>query len=250
MSPSTKRLIGYGALGIVIVGGVALFFERSDTASPPTTASAAVSSDANPPAAAGLAAAKPTTPPIANLDEPEPPSAAQNDRFLRLVGNARRLAADGKFAEATAALDQADKVRPGQAETAQARRDIADMSTPEGQLKLQLERAHAAIEQDDPVAAEAALAEAERLSPQAPEIASLRQALEAAQHKDAHRSSRIAELIATMREALARRDFAAADRALNEAARIDIRDPAVDEARTELARAHDADRETKSPEQK
>ena len=54
------------------------------------------------------------------------------------------------------------------------------MSTPQGQLALQLDRASAAIGQDDRAAAEKALAEAERLNPQAPEIAQLRQALQAA----------------------------------------------------------------------
>jgi hypothetical protein len=49
-----------------------------------------------------------------------------------------------------------------------------------------------------------------------------------------------------MREAIARHDFAAADGALNEAERINIRDPAVDQARSELARAHDADRKSKA----
>ena len=46
-----------------------------------------------------------------------------------------------------------------------------------------------------------------------------------------------------MREAIARGDFAAADRALNEATRLDILDPLIDPARVELARAHDAERQ-------
>ena len=236
-SRSTKRLISYGALCVVVVAGAMYLVDRSDTASPATTAD-----DTTPPAAANPSAGRrAAVKPAASPDEQEIPSAAQSDRFLRLVGNARRLAAEGKFAEATAALDQADKVRPGQPETAQARREIAAMSSPQGQLATQLGRAHAAIEQDDPAAAERALAEAERLSPQAPEIAQLRQTLQAARQKDAHRSSRIAELLTAMREAIARHDFAAAGGALNEAARIDVRDPAIDEARVELARAHDAD---------
>jgi hypothetical protein len=237
VSPSIKRLLRYGALAalcIVVVGGAVYLFDRSGTATPATAVD-----NANPPGAANRrAAAKPA----ANPDDQELPSAARTDQVLRLVGDARRLAGDGKFAEATAALDQADKVIPGLPETAQARREIAQISTPQGQLATQLSRARAAIEQDDRAAAEKALAEAERLSPQAPEIAQLRQTLQAAQQKQAHRSSRIAELLKTMREAIARHDFSAADGALNEAARIDVRDPAIDEARVELARAHDAER--------
>ena len=233
MSLSTRRLIRYGALCalcVVAVGGAVYLFDRSDTAIPATTADSATP----------RSAAKP----VVNADEPPVPSAAQSDQAARLIGEARRLAADGKFSDANAALDQADKVIPGMPETAQARREIADMSTPQGQLTLQLSRARAAIGQDDRAAAEKALAEAERLNPQAPEIARLRQALQAAEQKDAHRNSRIAELLTAMRAAIARHDFAAADGALNEAARIDVRDPAIDAARVELARAQDADRKT------
>jgi hypothetical protein len=45
-----------------------------------------------------------------------------------------------------------------------------------------------------------------------------------------------------MRQAIARQDFAAADGALNEAARLDVLDPLVDQARQELAQAHESDR--------
>ena len=97
--------------------------------------------------------------------------------------------------------------------------------------------------QDDSAAAEKALAEAERLNAQAPEIAELRQAMQAAQQKDAHRGSRVTELLTNMREAIARDDFAAADGDLNAAERINVQDPALDEARRELARARDAEEE-------
>ena len=44
-----------------------------------------------------------------------------------------------------------------------------------------------------------------------------------------------------MREAIARHDFAAADGAFNEAERIDVRDPAIEPARVELAKARNAE---------
>ncbi|HEX9521679.1 MAG TPA: hypothetical protein VF949_01850 [Reyranella sp.] len=235
MNLSTKELIRYGASGAlaaVVVAGAVYLLDRSPTASPST-----ISDGANPPAAAT---------PTANPDEPAVPSTVQTEQVARLLGDAHRLAADGKFAEAKAALDKADAVIPGAADTAAARREIAAMSTPQGQLATQLDRARAAILQDDTAAANKALAEAEKLNPAAPEIAQLRQALQAAQQKETHRSSRIVELLTIMREAIARHDFAAADGALNEAERIDIRDPAVDQARIELARAHDADRKNKA----
>jgi hypothetical protein len=241
---STKQLIRYGvsgALAAVVVAGAVYLLDRSPTASPVTTAD-----DANPPAAATpRVAAKPATP-TDNPDEPAVPSAAQTDQVARLLGDARRLAADGKFAEANAALDKADAVMPGSDDTAAARREIAALSTPQGQLVTQLARARAAIEQDDVAEANKALAEVEKLNPEAPEIAQLRQALQAAQQKATHRNSRVVELLTEMREAIARHDFAAADGALNEAARIDVRDPAIDQARIELTRAHDADRKNKA----
>jgi len=222
-------------LAAVVVAGAVYLLDRGQTANPATTA------DENPPSAATPAATS-----TANPDEPAVPSTAQTDQIARLLGDARRLAADGKFAEAKAALDKADAVMPGSDDTAAVRREIAAMSTPQGQLTMELDRARAAIAQDDAAAANKALAEAEKLNPEAPEIAQLRQALQAAQQKETHRNSRIVELLTTMREAIARHDFAAADSALNEAARIDVRDPAIDQARTELARAHDADRKNKA----
>jgi tetratricopeptide (TPR) repeat protein len=171
------------------------------------------------------------------------PSEEAVERASRLLGQARRLADDGKFDEAIAKLDLADKAAPGLSETAEARRRIAEMRTPEGQFATQIGRARFAIDTEDPAAAEQALAEAERLKPQAPEIAQLRQELQAAQQKEAKRSGRVAEQLTAMREAIVRKDIAGADRAFNEAARIDILDPTLDQARTELARAHDAERE-------
>ena len=238
MNLSTQQFIRYGVSGIlaaVVVAGAVYLLDRGQTANPATTA------DENPPSAATSAAT-----PTANPDERAVPSTAQTDQIARLLGDARRLAADGKFAEAKAALDKADAVMPGSADTAAARLEINALSTPQGQLATQLDRARAAIAQDDAAAANKALAEAEKLNPEAPEIAQLRQALQAAQQKETHRNSRVTELLTTMREAIARHDFAAADGALNEAARIDVRDPAIDQARTELARAHDVDRKNKA----
>ncbi len=114
------------------------------------------------------------------------------------------------------------------------------MRTPEGQLKTQLTRARFAIEHDDKATAEKALAEAERLNAQAPEIAELRQALKEAEQKDTHRGNRVTELLTKMREEIARGDFAAADSDLNAAERINIQDPAIRDARRELARAREA----------
>ena len=52
--------------------------------------------------------------------------------------------------------------------------------------------------------------------------------------------NRVTELLTRMREDIARGDFAAADGDLNAAERVDVQDPAIREARRELARARDA----------
>jgi hypothetical protein len=235
LSPFAQRVIRFGVVGVAVVGLIAggvYLFGRSDTEAP---ASAAVSEPARP--------ARTAQKPANADDDPVVPSEAASDRALRLVGQARRLADDGKFDEAKARLDDADKAVPGLGETTEARRKIAEMGTPQGQLATQLSRARVAIDSDDEAAAEKALAEAERLQPQAPEIAPLRQALKAAQQKETSRSRQIAGLLTTMRESISRKDIAGADRAFNEAARIDVLDPALDPARVELAQAHEAARE-------
>jgi len=218
------RYVGIGVASLAMVGGALYLLERGMA----------------PPAAekAGTTAANPTPPPVA--DEPAPATAAQSDQLVSLVGEARRLAADGKFDEAVAVLRRADAVYAGWSGTEQARSEIARMRTPEGQLKTQLERARFAIEHDDRAAAERALAEAERLNAQAPQIAELRQALQESEQKELHRSSRVIELLTRMREDIARGDFAAADGDLNAAERIDLQDPAIRDARRELARAREA----------
>jgi hypothetical protein len=171
------------------------------------------------------------------------PDEAVSDRAFHLIGQARRLADRGKFAEANAKLAEADKLVPGLSETAETRRKIAELATPEGQFAIQFDRARTAIGNDAYAEAEKALAEAERLKPRASEIAELRQTMQAARQKEATRSSRVTELLTAMRESIARKDIAGADRAFNEAARIDILDPALDEARVELAQAHEAARQ-------
>jgi len=224
------RYVGIGVAALAIVAGAVYLLERgmAPPGEPEQTAN---------PAAPNPSAAS-TTPP--SPDDQAGPSTVQTDQLVSLIGEARRLADAGKFDEAQAALQKADKVYAGWSETEKARREIAQMRTPEGQLKTQLDRARFAIEHDDRATAENALAEAERLNAQTPQIAELRQALEKAEQKDLHRGNRVTELLTRMREDIARGDFAAADGDLNAAERVDVQDPAIREARRELARARDA----------
>jgi hypothetical protein len=224
-SSPVLRYIGIGIAALAIVAGAVYLLERGMTPAGEQTA-------------ASTAASNPKTPPAA--DEQAPPTAVQNDQLVSLTAQARRLAADGKFDEAEAALQKADKVYAGWPDIEKVRSEIAEMRTPEGQLKMQLDRARFAIEHDDRATAEKALAEAERLNAQAPQIAELRQSLKESEQKDVRRGNRVTELLTRMREDIARGDFAAADGDLNAAERIDIQDPAIRDARRELARARDA----------
>ncbi len=218
---TARKSILYAIVGIAIVAiavGVYEYFGASQPAPRP-----AANATKMPPA-----------------DEQQTPTSAQADRILALVSQARQLAADGKFDEAGQALDQADKVVKGQPEVAQARRDVAAMKTPEGQFALQLARAELAVDHGDAAAAESALAEIEKLKPDAPEIAELRARMQHQQTQEVHRDNRVTRHLTAMREAIARGDFAAADRELNAAERADVADPAVHQARIELNRARNA----------
>jgi tetratricopeptide (TPR) repeat protein len=229
VSVRLPRFAVIGAVAVVVVAGAFYVFDRPATETP----------------AAPAAPARQTAS-VPRADAPDPdatPDEAVSDRAFHLIGQARRLADRGKFEEANAKLAEAEKAVPGLSETADARRKIAELATPEGRLAIQLARARTALGSDDYAAAEKELADAEKLKPGAPEIAALRQEMQAAQQKEAKRSSQVAEQLAAMRASIARKDIAGADRAFNEASRIDILDPALDQARVELAHAHDAARD-------
>src|SRR5262249_203590 len=149
------------------------------------------------------------------------PTDTEREQTVALLGSARRLADDGKFDEAQAKIAEAEKVTPGLREIAEMKRKIADMATPEGQFATQVDRAKSAVNTGDWVAAEQALAAAERLKPEAPELAQLRQSMALDREQRAERHARVEELLKRMREAIVRRDFAAADAALNAATRLD-----------------------------
>jgi hypothetical protein len=179
-----------GALCVVVAGGGFYIYQSIQTLKPAPEAAQAAPVPA--PAPPVQAIPKPTPPP-APPPAPAGPSASQLGQARAAIVDARRLAARGNFGDAETALQNADKVVPGFAETALARREIADMRTARGQTGRQDNR------QDD--------------------------------------RNRLAALLATAQAAIARHDYAVADRALDEAERIDARDPAVVQTRNELLEA-------------
>jgi hypothetical protein len=237
LSETRKRQLRYGALaaavlllaaGLIVLTHHTANAPSSDAGHRPTSANTASRSPANQAATA------------ASSDEPAVISAQQRDEAVGLIADARKQASAGNFSEAEASLKKAETAYPQMPEIEQARADIEKLKTPEGSLAAQLARARLAVEHNDTATAEAALAEASRIKPDAPEIAQMRGALQAAKEKAAQRETRIADALARMREAVAKHDLAAADGALNEAERIDVQDPLVRRARGELARARGA----------
>jgi hypothetical protein len=241
-SDSRKRQVRQGGAAVGLVLGVAVAFYVWHGASPPASDPATQSDTPS------ATSAKPRAVP----DDPDMPN-PKADLAIQAIANARQLAADGKFVEAEAELKKAEDAVPDMAQIKAARDEIALMQTPQGQLRIQFDKAEFAIERNDAAAAEAALAKAEQLAPQSTEIAPLRQRLQELQQRKLQHDNRVTALLTTMREAIVRQDFAAANDALNQAARLDIGNPEVLKARVELNRAHnealkkEADKPVPSP---
>ncbi len=242
LSETRKRQLRYAALAaavLLLAGGLIALTHHSASAPGLSDAgrrlpAAGTASTSSPGPATAQSAVS------SSSDEPAVISAQQRDEAVGLIAAARRQASAGDFTAAEASLKKAEEAFPQMPEIGQARADIERLKTPQGSLAAQLARARLAVEHNDTATAEAALAEASHIKPDAPEIVEMRGALQAAKEKTAQRETRIADALARMRVAVAKRDFAAADSALNEAERIDVQDPSVRRARGELARARGA----------
>ena len=228
--PRWRYAIGAGLCAVVVAGATCLYLFSSP----------AIQSEAQtfqPAKSANTGSEQ-----AAFADEPPTLSLIQTDQGRAFAGSARRLAASGDFAGAEIELKKAEKAAPGLEETAQARLAIAELKTPKGQLTIWLTRARSALDLGDNTAAERAIGEAERLDAPASTIAELRADLQSARQKDAHKNEHISSLLAEMRVAAARQDFATANRALNEAERLDIQNREVLKARDELSKEQDSQR--------
>jgi uncharacterized protein HemY len=174
-----------------------------------------------------------------DADDLTPPTTLENEQVVQLVGEARRQAQDGKFDEAEASLAKAEKLIKGAPQIAAARDEIARLKTPEGRVAAELVRARLAVEHGDRAAAEKSLAEIEKLKPDAPELAELRQTLAKQQDRADRRDDRVKEHLTAMRAAIARGDFATADSELNAASRVDVTNSELRRARREVEQARE-----------
>lgn len=240
MTPNNNGVL-YAIIGalVVVVAGGGFYLYRMDTAAPLPPVPVEAAKPAAPIPAPPVAAPRPAPPPAA----PAGPSASQLSQTRSYIADARRFASAGDFTNAEIALQSADTTIPGFAETAAARREIAEMRTARGQLAPLINQARRAMERGDFVTADRALDEAERLYPNAPEVIDARRDLRAAQrqaNQPGTQDMRVTVLLTAARAAISFGDFASADRALDEAERIDPRDPAVRQARAELVAAQRA----------
>lgn len=237
MTPNNNGLLYaiIGGLAVVVAGG-GFYLYKMDKIEPLPPVPVEAAKPAAPIPAPPVAAPRPTPPPAA----PAGPSAAQLSQARSYIADARRFAAAGDFANAEIALQSADTTIPGFAETAAARREIAEMRTARSQLAPLINQARRAIERGDFVTADRTLDEAERLYPNAPEVIDARRDLRAAQrqaNQPGPQDMRVTVLLTAARAAMMIGDYGSADRALDEAERIDPRDPAVRQARAELVAA-------------
>jgi tetratricopeptide (TPR) repeat protein len=105
--------------------------------------------------------------------------------------------------------------------------------------------ARRAIVRADFAAADRALIQAERIDPRSGDVIAARRDLREAQERDARGDKRIDGLVTEARGAIARQDWAAADRLLQQAEQIDGRDRGVQAARGELANARQGNRDNR-----
>ena len=178
MTPNNNGLL-YAIIGalVVVVAGGGFYLYKMDKIEPLPPVRVEAAKPAAPIPAPPVAAPRPTPPPAA----PAGPSAAQLSQARSYIADARRFATAGDFTSAETALQSADTTIPGFAETAAARREIAEMRTARGQLAPLINQARRAIERGDFINADRALDEAERIDPRDPAVRQARAELVAAQ---------------------------------------------------------------------
>ncbi len=102
------------------------------------------------------------------------------------------------------------------------------------QLRLLVLDARRAITRGDFDSADRALDQAERIDPRSPDVLAARRDMRDAQQHAQREDRRVDAMVADARAAIARRDYASADRLLDQAEKIDGRDRGVQQARAEL----------------
>jgi hypothetical protein len=240
-----------GALGVAVVGG-GLYIAKQEGAFGPPDKAAAVTAPVPPPAPVPLPApaAPAPRPPVAAAPPPAPapppaagPSQAEVVMVQQLVVDARRAITRGDFSAAGRALDQAERLAPRASDVIAARRDLRDAQLRANRddrhrIDALVTEARAAIGRHDYGAANHLVEQAEQIDPRDTGVRQARAELAGAQRQQGDADNRRVDmLVAEARSAIARHDYAAADRLLDQAENIDRRDRDVQQARAELTAA-------------
>lgn len=231
-----------GALGVAVVGG-GLYIAKQEGAFGPSTA--AVTAPAAP--APVLAPAPAPSPPVAAAPQPAPlpplpagPSVSQSEQLRLLVVDARRAITRGDFNSADRALSQAERLDPRSPEVIAARRDLREAQQRANRDDRRIESlvadARTAIGRRDWGTANRLLDQAAQIDPRDRSVQQARSDLANAQQANRD-NRRVDDLVTQARAAIARHDYGAADRLLDQAETIDRHDRDVQQARAELSAA-------------
>lgn len=243
-----------GALGVAVVGG-GLYIAEQEGAFGPSDTTAVVTAPAPAPPSAP-APASPSAPapapapkppivaaPVPSPAPPPPPASGttQAEAMLvqQLVVDSRRAITRGDFDAATRSLDQAERLAPKSPDVIAARRDLREAREHANRedhhhVDELVWQAHAAIGRHDYAEADRLLDQAEKIDPRNNTVKQARAELASASRQTHHEDRRIDELVKQARSAIARHDYASADRLLDQAESIDRRDRDVQQARAEL----------------
>jgi tetratricopeptide (TPR) repeat protein len=235
-----------GALGVAVIGG-GLYIAKQEGASDKTAAVTAPVAPAPAPTPAPAPAASAPKPPVVAAPPPAPPppdsGTSQAEAILaqQLVADARRAITRGDFDSAGYALDQAERLAPTSPDVIAARRDWRDArqhaNREDRRIDDLVKQAHAAIGRRDYVEADRLLDQAEKIDPRDNAVKQARTELANARQHVGRDDRRIDDLVKQARAAIARHDYAAADKLLDQAETIDRRDRDVQQARAELTAA-------------
>jgi tetratricopeptide (TPR) repeat protein len=232
-----------GALGVAVVGG-GLYIAKQEGAFGPAT-TAAITAPPPAPAPVPTPAPAPKPPVVATpqpAPAPPPPSSTSQAEAImaqQLAVDARRAIARGDYAAADRALDQAERLNPQSAEVIAARRDLREAQQRAGRndrprLDELVTQARTAIGRHDYAGADRLLDQAEQIDGRDNSIKQARAELATARLQADRENQRVDRLVAQARAAIGRRDYAAADKLLDQAETIDRRDRDVQQARAEL----------------
>lgn len=228
-----------GALGVAVVGG-GLYIAKQEGAFGPSTTAAVTAPPV--PAPAPTPAPKP---PVAAAPQPAPlpplppgPSVSQSERIRLLVVDARRAITRGDFNSADRTLSQAERIDPHSSEVIAARRDLREAqqraNRDDRRVDTLVGDARTAIGRRDWSTANRLLDQAAQIDPRDRSVQQARAELASAQQQGSRDNRRVEDLVTQARTAIARHDYGAADRLLDQAENIDRHDREVQQARAEL----------------